>query len=105
MPWSPPKAMKGRVLGLVGKAATFDTGGISIKAAGGMEDMKAGMTKLGLPVETIAVIPAAENMPDGRAIQAELHSAFLVSMTSVLPSTGRGETPIGSAGDRCRESP
>ncbi len=82
MRWSPPKAAKGRVLGLVGKAVTFDTGGISIKPAGGMEDMKMDMSggaiaiegiatiaKLGLQVPTIAVIAAAENMPDGKAIK------------------------------------
>ncbi len=80
MRWSPPKATKGQVLGLVGKAVTFDTGGISIKPAGGMEDMKmdmsggaialesiAAIATLGLPVQTIAVIPAAENMPGGGA--------------------------------------
>jgi leucyl aminopeptidase len=80
MRWSPPKARKGHVLGLVGKAVTFDTGGISIKPAGGMEDMKMDMTggavaiesiaaiaKLGLPIEVLAVIPSAENMPDGKA--------------------------------------
>ena len=82
MRWSPPKARKGQVLGLVGKAVTFDTGGISIKPSGGMEDMKMDMTggaiaiesiaaiaKLGLPIEVLAVIPSAENMPDGRAIK------------------------------------
>lgn len=82
MRWSPPKARKGQVLGLVGKAVTFDTGGISIKPSAGMEDMKmdmcggaaviegiAAIAQLGVPVETLAVIPAAENMPDGRAIK------------------------------------
>lgn len=82
MRWSPPKAKKGQVLGIVGKAVTFDTGGISIKPSAGMEDMKMDMTggavaiesiaaiaELGLPIETLAVIPAAENMPDGRAIK------------------------------------
>lgn len=82
MRWSPPKAAKGQVLGLVGKAVTFDTGGISIKPSNGMEDMKMDMTggaiaiegiaaiaKLGLPIEVLAVIPSAENMPDGRAIK------------------------------------
>jgi leucyl aminopeptidase len=82
MRWSPPNARKGRVLGIVGKAVTFDTGGISIKPSAGMEDMKMDMTggavtiesiaaiaKLGLPIETLAVIPSAENMPDGKAIK------------------------------------
>ena len=68
------------VLGLVGKAVTFDTGGISIKPANGMEKMKydmgGGGTMLGVmralarlkpAVPVIAVIPATENMPGGRA--------------------------------------
>ena len=68
------------VLGLVGKAVTFDTGGISIKPADNMEKMKydmgGGATMLGAmralaalkpSVEVIAVIPATENMPGGRA--------------------------------------
>ncbi len=82
MRWKPPKPRTGEVLGLVGKAITFDTGGISIKPAAGMEEMKLDMcggaialegiatiAQLRLPVETIAVVPAAENMPDGRAIK------------------------------------
>src|SRR5271168_4505022 len=70
----------GPVLGLVGKAVTFDTGGISIKPANNMEKMKydmgGGATMLGAmraiaalkpSVQVIAVIPATENMPGGRA--------------------------------------
>ena len=68
------------VLGLVGKAVTFDTGGISIKPADNMEKMKydmgGGATMLGAmraiaylkpSIPVIAVIPATENMPGGRA--------------------------------------
>jgi leucyl aminopeptidase len=68
------------VLGLVGKAVTFDTGGISIKPAEGMEKMKYDMaggaamlgamqalSKLKPAVKVIAVVPATENMPGGRA--------------------------------------
>jgi leucyl aminopeptidase len=68
------------VLGLVGKAVTFDTGGISIKPANNMEKMKydmgGGATMLGAmraiaalkpSVSVIAVIPSTENMPGGRA--------------------------------------
>jgi leucyl aminopeptidase len=70
----------GPVLGLVGKAVTFDTGGISIKPAENMEKMKydmgGGATMLGAmralaylkpSVPVIAVIPATENMPGVRA--------------------------------------
>jgi leucyl aminopeptidase len=76
----PESARAGEVLGLVGKAVTFDSGGISIKPSGGMEDMKLDMgggaavlegaalvASLGLPVEILAVVPATENMPSGHA--------------------------------------
>ena len=67
-------------LGLVGKGITFDTGGISIKPAGGMEAMKNdmgggaavlasmwAMARLRVPANVIGVVPATENMPGGRA--------------------------------------
>jgi leucyl aminopeptidase len=70
----------GERLGLVGKAVTFDTGGISIKPAGKMEEMKmdmsggaavieatAAIARLGLPVRLLTVVPATENMPSGHA--------------------------------------
>ena len=69
-----------RILGLVGKAVTFDTGGISIKPAAKMEDMKMDMSggaavleavsaiaELGLPLSVVAAVPATENMPSGTA--------------------------------------
>ena len=72
----------GPVLGLVGKGITFDTGGISIKPADGMERMKDDMAggaavacamraiaMLGAPIRVIGVVPATENMPGGRAIK------------------------------------
>ena len=65
-------------LGFVGKAVTFDTGGISIKPAGKMHEMKfdmsggavviesmAAIATLGLPARITAVVPATENMPSG----------------------------------------
>jgi len=68
------------VLGLVGKAITFDTGGISIKKALYMEDMKGDMAggaavieglgtiaELGLPLRALAVVAATENMVGGGA--------------------------------------
>ncbi len=67
-------------IALVGKAVTFDTGGISIKPAADMEKMiwdKCGGTavlgailaiaKLGIRRNVVALIPAAENMPGSRA--------------------------------------
>lgn len=65
---------------LVGKAITFDTGGISIKPAENMEKMKSDMaggaavmgafmaiSALKLPVNVVGLIPATENMPSGTA--------------------------------------
>lgn len=65
---------------LVGKGLTFDTGGISIKPSDAMDEMKYDMCgaasvlgvmqaaiSLGLPLNIIGVLAAAENMPDGRA--------------------------------------
>jgi leucyl aminopeptidase len=79
--YTPPNPVPNSpVLGLVGKAVTFDTGGISIKPANNMEKMKydmgGGATMLGAmraiaalkpAIPVIAVIPATENMPGGRA--------------------------------------
>jgi leucyl aminopeptidase len=78
----PPGAPAAPVLGLVGKGITFDTGGISIKPADGMERMKddmaggaavaCAMRAIGLlkaPIRVIGIVPATENMPGGRAIK------------------------------------
>ena len=76
----PPEARDDLVLGLVGKAVTFDTGGISIKPALYMEDMKgdmagggavlagiAAIAELGLPIRVLGVVGATENMPGGHS--------------------------------------
>jgi leucyl aminopeptidase len=65
---------------LVGKGLTFDAGGISIKPAEAMDEMKydmcggagvfgtvAAVAELGLPINLIGVVPASENLPDGAA--------------------------------------
>jgi leucyl aminopeptidase len=69
-------------LGFVGKAVTFDTGGISIKPSGKMHEMKFDMSggaavieslgaiaQLGLPAKVTGVVPATENMPSGRSMR------------------------------------
>src|SRR5213079_2772008 len=78
----PAGAPPSPVLGLVGKGITFDTGGISIKSADGMERMKDDMAGgaavacamraialLEAPIRVVGVVPATENMPGGRAIK------------------------------------
>jgi leucyl aminopeptidase len=72
----------GEVLGLVGKAVTFDSGGISIKPAASMHEMKmdmsggaaviealAAIAELGLELDVVAVVPATENMPSGSSMR------------------------------------
>jgi leucyl aminopeptidase len=72
----------GPVLGLVGKGVTFDSGGISIKPAASMHEMKmdmsgaaavleavAAIAELELAVDLIAVVPSTENMPSGTALK------------------------------------
>jgi leucyl aminopeptidase len=72
----------GPLLGLVGKAVTFDSGGISLKPGAKMSEMKfdmsggaaviqavAAIARLKLPVKLIAVIGATENLPSGSAIK------------------------------------
>ncbi|HLM87308.1 MAG TPA: leucyl aminopeptidase [Solirubrobacteraceae bacterium] len=69
-------------LGLVGKAVTFDSGGISLKPGAKMAEMKfdmsggaavieatAAIARLKLPLKLVAVVGATENLPSGRAIK------------------------------------
>ena len=80
MTYDPSGAPAKPVLGLVGKGITFDTGGISIKPADGMEkmkyDMAGGATMIGAmraiallkpKVKVIGIVCATENMPSGKA--------------------------------------
>ena len=65
---------------LVGKGITFDTGGISLKPGAEMDEMKYDMcgaasvfgtlravARMALPINVVGIIPASENMPDGKA--------------------------------------
>src|ERR1700728_4626487 len=80
MTYEPAGAPAKPVLGLVGKGITFDTGGISINPADGMEkmkyDMAGGATMIGTMraiallkprVKVIGIVCATENMPSGKA--------------------------------------
>jgi leucyl aminopeptidase len=81
--YEPPRSARPELtLGLVGKAITFDTGGISLKPALNMQDMKGDMSggaavvagtaavaDLGLPVRIVSVVAAAENVVSGDAFR------------------------------------
>jgi leucyl aminopeptidase len=73
---------EGPTLGLVGKAVTFDSGGISLKPGAKMAEMKFDMSggaavieavsaiaRLQLPVRLVAVVGATENLPSGRSVK------------------------------------
>ena len=66
----------------IGKGITFDSGGISIKPSGGMEEMKHDMSGAAAvigamrsiamskpPLHVVGLVPATENLPDGRALK------------------------------------
>ena len=76
------KTAPGRPLVLVGKGVTFDSGGISIKSASGMGDMKFDMSgaaavlgamqaiaRLELPTHVVGLVPATENLLDGKSFK------------------------------------
>ena len=74
------KGKKEKPIVLVGKGVTFDTGGISLKPAAEMDEMKYDMSgaasvfgtlkavaEMNLPINVVGIIPATENMPGGSA--------------------------------------
>jgi leucyl aminopeptidase len=103
--YTPANAKPGSlVIGLVGKAVTFDTGGISIKPADGMEkmkyDMAGGATMIGVmralaalkpSVKVICVVPSTENMPGGRAQKpGDIQTAMSGKTIEVLNTDAEG---------------
>jgi leucyl aminopeptidase len=71
---------KSKPVVLVGKGLTFDAGGISLKPAAAMDEMKydmcggasvlgtmAACVEMGLPINLVGIVPASENLPDGDA--------------------------------------
>jgi leucyl aminopeptidase len=107
----PPDVKSGPVLALVGKGVTFDTGGISIKVAAGMETMKDDMSggaavacamraiaMMRAPIRVIGVVPATENMPGGRALKPGdvLHSAEGKTV-EVVNTDAEGRLVLGDA--------
>ncbi|MGG5172834.1 leucyl aminopeptidase [Pseudarthrobacter sp. J1738] len=105
--YSPAKAV--RHVALVGKGITFDTGGISIKPALGMGEMKSDMAgaavvlntalaaaELALPVKVTAWLCIAENMPGGAAQRpADVITMFGGKTVEVLNTDAEGRLVMG----------
>lgn len=91
-------------IGLVGKAITFDSGGISIKPSAKMDQMKLDKTggvavlgtmktvaELGLPLNVYGIIPAAENMPSGTSYRpGDIITTFSGKTVEVLDTDAEG---------------
>jgi leucyl aminopeptidase len=110
--YTPPNTKPGApVVGLVGKAVTFDTGGISIKPSDGMEkmkyDMAGGATMIGAmralaalkpAVKVICVVPATENMPGGKAQKpGDIQTAMSGKTIEVLNTDAEGRLILADA--------
>ncbi|EWC61424.1 Cytosol aminopeptidase PepA [Actinokineospora spheciospongiae] len=110
-----PRARK--KVALVGKGITFDTGGISIKPAGGMEAMTSDMSgaaavvasvvlaaKLKYPLEVVATVPMAENMPSGAAYRpGDVLTMYGGKTVEVLNTDAEGRLILADAMVRAAE--
>jgi leucyl aminopeptidase len=104
-------------LGLVGKAVTFDTGGISLKPAGKMHEMKFDMSggaavieamgaiaALELPVDVVAIVGATENMPSGHAVKpSDIVTAMTGTTIEVNNTDAEGRLVLADCLARCVE--
>ena len=107
----PAAAPVSPVLGFIGKGVTFDTGGISIKPADGMDRMKDDMAggaavaaamialaRLKVPCRVIGVIPTTENMPGGRAMRpGDVLRGASGKTVEVLNTDAEGRLILGDA--------
>jgi leucyl aminopeptidase len=89
---------------LVGKGITFDAGGISLKPAASMDEMKFDMSgagavlgafvalkKLGLPLHVVGVVPTCENLPGGQAVKpGDILTTYSGQTVEVLNTDAEG---------------
>jgi leucyl aminopeptidase len=98
-------------LALVGKGITFDTGGISLKNAQQMEEMKddmsggasvmaavMGIAQLKLKINVTSVVPAVENMPDGGALRpSDVLTALTGKTIEIISTDAEGRLILSDA--------
>ncbi len=114
-----PEAPASKVA-IIGKGVTFDSGGLSIKDAKNMENMKTDMSggaavigamsaiaKLAPNVEVLALVPATENMPGGRAIKpGDVIKHYGGRTSEVLNTDAEGRLILADAiAYACEQSP
>lgn len=98
-------------LALVGKGMTFDSGGISIKPAEKMDEMKTDMSggaavmavimaaaELKLPINIVGLVPATENMPSGSALKpGDILKSYSGKTIEVLNTDAEGRLILADA--------
>jgi leucyl aminopeptidase len=114
------KPKQARKVALVGKGVTFDTGGISIKPAASMHYMTSDMggaaaviatvtlaAQLELPIDVIATVPMAENMPSGTAQRpGDVLTQYGGTTVEVLNTDAEGRLILADAIVRaCQDNP
>ena len=96
---------------LVGKGITFDSGGISIKPAANMEDMKMDMSggaavlgtmqalaQLGYPRRVVGLVPSSENLPNGKAVKpGDILRAMSGKTVEVINTDAEGRLILADA--------
>jgi leucyl aminopeptidase len=117
--YEPPEPVRPAVrVGLVGKAITFDSGGLSLKPAYRMDDMKSDMggggavlaamgaiAELGLPVRALAVVPSCENLPSGHATRpGDIVTALSGKTIEIANTDAEGRLVLADALWYARES-
>jgi leucyl aminopeptidase len=99
------------VIVLVGKGLTFDSGGISIKPAEKMDQMKSDMAggaaviaavraaaELGLPVNLVGLVPAMENLPSGKAYKpGDILKSFSGQTIEIVTTDAEGRLIMADA--------
>ena len=111
MTYEPPRGRVVRTVGLVGKGVTFDSGGLSLKPAKAMEDMKCDMAGAAAvisamaaiaeakpPVRVHAVCAATENMPSGSAYRpGDVFKGMNGTSVEVLNTDAEGRLTLADA--------
>jgi leucyl aminopeptidase len=112
-----PRAKNKAPLAFLGKGVTFDTGGISIKPAGGMEDMKWDMGGAGVViglmkalagrkarVNVVGIAGCVENMPDGNAQRpGDIVKSMSGQTVEVINTDAEGRLVLGDALWYCQD--
>ena len=106
-----PKGSKEKPIVLIGKGLTFDSGGISIKPAANMEDMKMDMSggaavlgtmqalaRLGYPHRVVGLVPSSENLPSGNAVKpGDILRAMSGKTVEVINTDAEGRLILADA--------